>query len=79
MIRMRNNIVGDRVKLARLQYKPKLTQSDLAIKLELDGWYVGRAGIAKIEIGIRQVKDIEVKKLANALNVTISWLLGESK
>lgn len=78
MLRMRNNIVGERVKLARIRYRPKMTQYDLAAKLDLEDWGIGRSGIAKIEIGIRQVTDIEVTKLAKALNVSPSWLLGES-
>lgn len=72
------NIVGKRVKLARFQFQPRLTQAGLAAKLQLDQWDIDRAGVAKIEIGIRQVTDIELMKLAKALNVTAAWLLGEN-
>lgn len=71
------NIVGKRVKLARSQVKPKMTQAALAAQLQLDQWDIDRAGVAKIEIGIRQVTDIELVKLAKALNVSTSWLLSE--
>lgn len=72
------NIIGKRVKLARNQIKPRMTQADLAAKLQLDQWDIDRAGVAKIEIGIREVRDIELVKLAKALNVSTSWLLGET-
>lgn len=71
------NIVGERVKLARKKTKPRMTQADLAAKLQLDQWDIDRAGVAKIEIGIREVRDFELMKLAKALNVSMSWLLGE--
>jgi transcriptional regulator with XRE-family HTH domain len=54
-----------------------MTQAELAAKLQLDQWDIDRAGVAKIEIGIREVRDIELVKLAKALNVSASWLLGE--
>ena len=71
------NLVGKRVKQARLKLKPKMTQAALASKLQLDEWDIDRAGVAKIEIGIRQVTDIELVKLAKALDVSAAWLLGE--
>ena len=76
MFRMKN-IVGSRVKLARQQFNPPMTQDALAVKLQIDDWDIGRSGVAKIEIGIRQVTDIEVIRLARVLEVSASWLLGE--
>ena len=54
-----------------------MTQAQLAAKLQLDQWDIDRAGVAKIEIGIRQITDIELVKLAKALDVSAAWLLGE--
>jgi transcriptional regulator with XRE-family HTH domain len=71
---MFNNLVGERVRLARLDQN--MTQEDLAAKLELDGWPISRAGIAKIEIGIRKVTDIELMRLSKALKVSPNWLLS---
>jgi HTH-type transcriptional regulator, cell division transcriptional repressor len=73
------NIVGQKVKEARNIAKPKLTQEQLAVKLQMQDWEINRAGVAKIEVGIREVTDIEVLKLAKALGVTVTWLLGEKK
>ncbi len=71
------NIVGKRVKQARLRSKPRITQADLAARLQMMGWEIDRAGVAKIEIGLRQVTDVEVDKLAKALKVSITWLFGD--
>ena len=74
MFRMRN-IVGNRVRAGRGLHKPKLTQSDLAAKLQVDGWNISRSGVGKIELGLRQVTDIELLKLAKGLDRSIEWLL----
>lgn len=74
-----NNLVGKRVKKARLSAKPKLSQDALSGKLAGRGVVIDRAGIAKLEAGSRYVSDFEVKGLAAALGVTVSWLLGAEK
>jgi len=71
------NIVGRRVREARLSHKPPFTQEELAAEVKRLGFSINRIGIAKIEGGIRQVRDYEVVKLASALNVSVNWLLGE--
>jgi len=70
------NIVGERVKQARLHHKPSLTQDQLSGRLAKIGVAIDRAGISKIEIGARCVLDYEVKALAKALVVSSEWLLG---
>ena len=72
----RMNIVGARVKEARLRRKPPLTQDELSGQLAKLGVAIDRAGISKTEIGARCVLDYEVKALAKALGVTSEWLLG---
>jgi len=74
---MRNNLIGENVRLARLNSNPIITQQELAAKLQLDDFNINRSGIAKIESGYRHVTDIELVKIAKVLNVTTSWLLGE--
>ncbi|MBM3862136.1 MAG: helix-turn-helix transcriptional regulator [Verrucomicrobia bacterium] len=76
MMQGSNNIVGERVKEARLKRKPPLTQDDLSGRLSAVGVAIDRAGISKIEIGIRYVLDFEVKALAKVLGVSVDWLLG---
>jgi hypothetical protein len=72
------NIVGSRVKQARMMTTPVITQLDLLARLQVLGIKVEQPAISKIESGIRPVSDIEVKALAKALNVTVGWLLGET-
>jgi transcriptional regulator with XRE-family HTH domain len=71
-----NNIVGKRVKKARLAKKPRLSQDALSGRLAARGVTIDRAGIAKIETGRRYVSDFEVKALAAALGVKIDWMFG---
>lgn len=76
MVQESMNIVGVRVKEARLRRKPPLTQDELSGQLAKLGVSIDRAGISKIEIGARCVLDYEVKALAKALGVSSEWLLG---
>lgn len=70
----KKNICGDRVHEARC--KLRLTQSDLAAKLQINGILIERDSISRIEIGTRFVADYELKELAKILKVSIDWLLG---
>ena len=70
----RKNICGDRVHLARR--KLKLTQSDLAARLQVAGIIIERDSISRIEIGTRFVADYELRELSRILNVSAAWLLG---
>ncbi len=73
------NIVGPKVKEARLKHSPMLTQEKLAAKLQLLGWNIQRSGVGKIEVGIREVTDIELLMLSEALTVSIPWLLYQKE
>jgi hypothetical protein len=70
------NIVGLRVKEARQKHKPPLTQDELSGRLSALGVSIDRAGISKIEVGLRSVLDFEVKAFAKVLGVSVAWLLG---
>jgi transcriptional regulator with XRE-family HTH domain len=72
------NVVGRKVKLARMLKNPPMTQQELATQLQLVGFEINRSGIAKIEAGIRQVRDVEALRLAEALQVEISWLFEDT-
>ena len=79
MSQVRQNIVGQRVKQARLRSIPVITQQELSNRLYRLGVSIDRSGVAKIEAGLRGVLDFEVIALAKVLRVTSSWLLGETK
>lgn len=71
----RKNICGDRVREAR--QKMRLTQTDLAARLQVRGVIIERDSISRIEIGTRFVADYELLALSKCLCVTTGWLLGE--
>jgi len=75
----RRNVIGERVRLARERAKPRITQVDLAARLQIEGLRLERVAISKIETGYREVTDVEAIAIAKALGVTISWLLGGSE
>jgi len=70
----KKNICGDRVHEARC--KLRMTQSDLAAKLQLSDIIIERDSVSRIELGTRFVTDYEVRALANILKVSPLWLLG---
>ncbi len=69
----KKNICGERVHEARC--KMRLTQSDLAARLQINGIIIERDSISRIEIGTRFVADYEIRELAKILNVSVNWLL----
>ena len=70
----KKNICGDRIRQARCA--KRLTQGQLAAKLQLAGIIIERDSISRIEIGTRFVADYELRELAKILNVSVEWLLG---
>lgn len=68
------NICGERVKEARK--KLKLSQENLAAKLQVEGVNIERDSVSRIEIGTRFVADYELAALCKILNVTPEYLLG---
>lgn len=70
----RKNICGNRIHESRC--KQRLTQSDLAAQLQINGILIERDSISRIEIGTRFVTDYELRELAKILNVSVNWLLG---
>jgi ribosome-binding protein aMBF1 (putative translation factor) len=71
------NLVGNRVKEARLKHKPVVSQNDLAGRLAAKEIPLDRTVITKIENRTRKVSDYELVAIARALKVTVAWLLGE--
>jgi len=68
----RKNIVGVRVRKARKE--SKVTQSELAARLQVLGIKIDRPAISKLESGSRPVTDIEIAAIAKILRVPISSL-----
>lgn len=72
----KKNIAGDRIREARL--KRRLSQSDLAARMQLEGIIIERDSISRIEIGTRFIPDYELPVFSRILGVSIEWLLGLS-
>ena len=72
----RKNLCGNRVKEARARLK--ITQEDLAARLQVEGITMERDSVSRIEIGTRFVTDYELVILAKVLNVSLEWLTEEA-
>ena len=70
----KKNICGERVLLARKRLK--MSQQELAAKLQVAGVIIERDSISRIEIGTRFVADYEISALCKILGVTPNYLLG---
>jgi len=72
----RKNIIGSCVCKARK--KAKITQIDLAARLQVLGIKIDQAGLSKLENGNRPVTDIEIAAIAKILKVPVSQLFEEN-
>ncbi len=73
----KKNLCGNRVRQAR--QKLRLSQSDLAAKLQIEGILIERDSISRIEAGTRFVADYELKALSKVLKTDVMWLLDEEE
>ena len=74
----RRNIIGARVRQARLKHSPEVSQDDLAGKLAAQGIVMDRTAISRIESQSRYAMDYEAAAIARALKVSVAWLFGET-
>lgn len=69
------NISGKRIREARM--KARMSQEELAVRMQLAGLQMGQMAVSRIETGKRLVPDFELPLLADALGVSTDWLLGK--
>ncbi|MBO4381155.1 MAG: helix-turn-helix transcriptional regulator [Clostridia bacterium] len=69
----RNNICGTTVE--RIRAELKISQRELADRLQLNGLDVDKNAVQRIEAGKRFVTDIELVIIAKTLSITIDELL----
>lgn len=74
----KKNIIGARVRQARLKCNPTVSQEDLAGKLAAQGVLLDRTAVSRIENQSRYAMDYEAAAIARALKVSVAWLFGES-
>ena len=70
----KKNISGDRIREAR--QKLRLSQVDLAARMQVEGIMIERDSVSRIEIGTRFIPDYESPLFAKVLHVSSDWLLG---
>lgn len=69
------NISGDRIH--QIRTTKRISQDDLAARMQVHGVLIGREAISKIETGDRFVTDYELMVFAEVLEVTVDWLIGK--
>ena len=69
------NISGDRIHRARTAMR--LSQAELAARMQVNGVTIEREAISKIETGARFVTDYELMVFAKVLNVSVEWLVSQ--
>ena len=70
------NISGDRIHQARTAMR--LSQAELAARMQVCGVMIEREAVSKIETGGRFVTDYELMVFARVLGVTMEWLTGQA-
>lgn len=68
----KKNLCGEKIRMARLN--KRMTQSDLAAQIQIQGVTMERDSISRIEIGTRFVADYELKVFSDVLGVSMEWL-----
>jgi hypothetical protein len=71
------NIVGTRIRKARLICVPSVSQDDLAGKLSALGIIMDQTAISRIENQTRYCMDYEVAAIAKCLKISVASLFGE--
>jgi hypothetical protein len=75
----KRNIIGARVRQARLKSHPAVSQDNLAGKLAAQGILMDRTAVSRIENQTRYAMDYEAAAIARALKVSVAWLFGETR
>jgi len=71
------NIVGKRVRQARLKCNPPVSQEDLSARLAVRGIVLDQTAISRIEKQTRYVMDYEAAAMSKCLKTSVAWLYGE--
>lgn len=72
------NVIGKRIRDARLKCKPPVSQDDLAGKLASKGITMDQTAISRVENQTRYLMDYEIAAIAKSLKVSVGWLFGET-
>lgn len=75
--RSERNLIGRRVREARLKCTPPVSQDDLAGRMAAQGIVLDQTAISRIENQTRYLMDYEIAALARCLKTSVAWLFGE--
>lgn len=75
--RLERNVIGKRIREARLKCSPPVSQDDLAGRLAARGIVLDQTAISRIESQTRYLMDYEITAIAKCLKVSVGWLFGE--
>jgi len=75
--RAERNVVGRRIRQARMKCSPSVSQDDLAGRLAARGIILDQTAISRIENQTRYLMDYEIAAIAKSLKVSVGWLFGE--
>ncbi len=67
------NVIGPRIRAARLMQKPRVSQEDLAARLAVRGISLDRTAISRMEAKDRFIRDYEIIEIAKCLKVPVEW------
>lgn len=76
--RLERNLIGKRIRQARLKCSPAVSQDDLAGRLGARGIVLDQTAISRIENQTRYLMDYEIAAIAKSLKVSVGWLFGEN-
>ena len=71
------NVVGPRIRAARYRSGQRVTQDQLAARLQALNVDLDRTAISKIESGRRPINDIEIIGVCEALGIRVTTLFEE--
>jgi hypothetical protein len=75
----KRNLIGQRVREARLKCMPPVSQDALTGRLARKKITLDQTAISRIENQTRYVMDYEAAAIAQALKVSVAWLFGEKE
>jgi transcriptional regulator with XRE-family HTH domain len=75
----KKNLIGNRVRIARMRGRNLVSQQELAARLSVMGISMDRTTISKIEAGDRLVTDYELYAISRALGLSIEWFFSDTK
>ena len=71
------NVVGSKIREARYRAGQRITQAQLAARLQSQGINLDRTAVSKIESGRRSVTDVEIVGICKALGIDAAGLFHE--